>query len=379
MSTTLSVAAPTETDGQVRWDTWLFSRRADLSLVLVPLLLAGGAAAIATWSGGAIADHPARLANWTAQNVLGNATHVVLTFLLFWAHPQVLDAVPGQKRTVLLGSAAMLGVGGLFFLTSSWNREAHALIVLVIFNVFGLHHTLAQHKGFWALHSLRGRGAGVTVGDLERRLQQSYVPVLLMLFMLRLFFVAEPDGRAFLDVGQGATVLPRATLGALLLVWVGYFALLFRSLLRSPVTSGPKLLYVSAFAFGTWLVLVEPLYGSVVLPGMHGLEYYLLTARMLKPDDGADSPRLPTRRVVPAMLLVMLPIFALGVYSAFLAPAVSNAPVAPGGGLAPNVVMRALACLSLGVVLAHYFADAFIYRLRLPGVRAAMMPRLRIG
>ncbi len=379
MSTTLSVAAPTESAAQIRWDTWLFSRRADLSLMLLPLLLAGGAAVLAGWFGGSGASHPVRLANWTAQNVLGNATHGVLTYLLFWAHPQTLDAVPGQKRIVLWGSAAMLGVGGLFFLTSGWNREAHTLIVLVIFNVFGLHHTLSQHKGFWALHSLRGRGAGVEVGPLERRLQQSYVPILLVLLMLRLFFIAESDGRAFLDVGQGSALLPRETLGLLLLGWVGYFAVLFRTLLRSAVTSGPKLLYVSAFAFGTWLVLVQPMYGSVVLPGMHGLEYYLLTARMLKPDASDPAPRLSARRVVPAMVLVMLPIFALGLYSAFVSPAVSDAPVAPGGGLAPTVVMRALACLALGLGLAHYFADAFIYRLRLPGVRAAMLPRLRLG
>ena len=59
---------------------WLFSARADAAMLLIPLVLAAGAAVCTTlW------DIPRAhsLAVWTAQNILGNATHVILTFLLF--------------------------------------------------------------------------------------------------------------------------------------------------------------------------------------------------------------------------------------------------------------------------------------------------------
>ncbi|WP_199749725.1 hypothetical protein [Corallococcus sp. AB038B] len=42
----------------------------------------------------AAADNAHRLRGWTAQNLLGNATHVILTFLLFGVHRDVLTAVP---------------------------------------------------------------------------------------------------------------------------------------------------------------------------------------------------------------------------------------------------------------------------------------------
>ena len=39
-------------------------------------------------------------------------------------------------------------------------------------------------------------------------------------------------------------------------------------------------------------------------------------------------------------------------------------------------MLRVLTSLSLGVVLAHYFSDAFIYRFRIPSIRKVMLRRL---
>ena len=80
----------------------------------------------------ASADGAQRLAAWTAQNLLGNATHVVLTFLLFAVHRDVLTAAPGQPRQVLAGALAMLAVGtGLFLLLTPEEAAPPQASVLV--------------------------------------------------------------------------------------------------------------------------------------------------------------------------------------------------------------------------------------------------------
>jgi len=190
-----------------------------------------------------------RLAIWTAQYLLGNGPHVVLTFLLFAVHRDVLTAEPRQPRHVLLGSLGMLGVGGLLFALYYADATGYAYVVGVLFNVFGPHHILSQCKGFWALHTLRGFQAGLsTPAPLERRLQVWFVPVMLTLVLVRLFFVAEsprPGDTPYLDIEQG-TPLPHGAMAVLLTVWLGYFGLLFRTLPRSGTASGPKVLSTSS-------------------------------------------------------------------------------------------------------------------------------------
>ncbi|HYH96850.1 hypothetical protein [Hyalangium sp.] len=360
---------------------WLFSPRADAAFLVLPILLTMGSAVVSALVGFRAADEVNRLAVWTAQNILGNGTHVVLTYLLFAVHRDVLTAEPGQPRRVLLGTLAMLAVGVGFIFTYYANKDAHVYVVGVLFNVFGLHHTLSQHKGFWALHSLRGHQAGLGAGPpRERSLQQVYVPLMLTLILVRLFFVpdsAAPGATPYLDVGQGA-LLPHGALAVILAVWLGFFALLFRTMLRAGNASGPKVLYLLAAATATGLTLVAPMWGNVMLPAMHGLEYYMITARMMEPREGDPPARLGRAWIWPLMILSMSPLLALGVIHGLILEGAGRGLLGTGdpSGSSAHLILRVLTSLSLGVVLAHYFADAFIYRFRIPSIRKVMLRRL---
>lgn len=358
---------------------WLFSPRMDGLLLVVPLaftLLAWAASALVAPQVSGTAN---RLAIWTAQYLLGNGTHVVLTFLLFAVHRDVLTAEPRQPRLILLGSLGMLGVGALLFSLYYVDATGYGIVVGVIFNIFGLHHILSQCKGFWALHTLRGFKAGISPpAPLERQLQQVFVPLMLTLVLVRLFLVAEtdrPGDTPYLDIGQG-TPLPHAALALLLTAWLGFFGLLFRTLLRSGTASGPKALYLLTVSVATGLTLVAPAWGNVMLPGLHGLEYYLLTARMMEPREGDPPSRVGRAWIWPLMVLSMLPLLGLGVVHLTIAGPVHGTVSAAATDLQSHVVLRGLTTLSLAVVLAHYFSDALIYRFRLPSIRKVMLRRL---
>lgn len=355
---------------------WLFSARADAAMLLIPLLLAAGAAVCTTlW------DIPRAhsLAVWTAQNILGNATHVILTFLLFAVHRDVLKADPKQPRLILMGCLATLTVGALFFALYYVSREANKRVLAVFINVLAMHHTLSQHRGFWSLHGLRAFQAGLGPSSpRERPLQQSYVPLMLSLILVRLFFIpdsADEGATPYIDVGQGA-VLPFGALGVLLAVWLGYFIVIFRTVLSTAAASGPKVLYLCVVALATGLVMVEPMWGSVVLPGLHGIEYYLLSARMLEPREGDAPSRFSRAWIWPAMVLSMLPLAAFGFRDLYASELIGTLNTPAGARTPIHPVLHALICLKLAVVLAHYFADALIYRFRIPAIRNVMLRRL---
>ncbi|WP_224365529.1 hypothetical protein [Hyalangium versicolor] len=360
---------------------WLFSPRADAAFLTLPILLTVGSAVLSALVGLRAADEVNRLAVWTAQNILGNGTHVVLTYLLFAVHRDVLTSEPKQPRLILAGTLGMLAVGAGFIATYYANKDAHVYLVGVLFNIFGLHHTLSQHKGFWALHTLRGHQAGLGPGNpRERTLQQTYVPLMLSLILIRLFFVpdsAAPGATPYLDVGQGA-LLPHGTLALILAVWLGFFALLFRTLLRAGNATGPKVLYLLAVATATGLTIVAPLWGNVMLPAMHGLEYYMITARMMEPREGDPPTRLGRAWIWPLMILSMLPMLALGVIHGLILDGAGRGTLGTSDptGSGSHTLLRVLTSLSLGVVLAHYFSDALIYRFRIPSIRKVMLRRL---
>ncbi|WNG46002.1 hypothetical protein F0U60_19210 [Archangium minus] len=358
---------------------WLFSPRRDALLLLVPLGLTVIAWMVSTALAQSVRGPVNRMAIWTAQYLLGNGTHVVLTFLLFAVHREVLTAEPRQPRQILLGSLGMLGVAALMFSFYFVDSTGYVYVVGVLFNVFGLHHILSQCKGFWALHTLRGSQSGLPAPALlERRLQQAFVPLMLTLVLVRLFFVAEsalPGDTPYLDIGQG-TPLPHGAMAVMLLVWLGYFGLLFRTLLRSGAASGPKVLYLLTVAVATGLTLVVPGWGNVMLPGLHGLEYYLLTARMMEPREGDAPSRFSRAWIWPLMVLSMLPLLTLGVVHLVIAGVSPGTVSAAATDLKSHVVLRGITALSFAVVLSHYFADALIYRFRLPSIRRVMLRRL---
>jgi hypothetical protein len=113
-----------------------------------------------------------------------------------------------------------------------------------------------------------------------------------------------------------------------------------------------------------------------MLPGMHGLEYYVLSARMMEPRPGDVSP-LRRGLIVPLMVASMLPLLALGVMHGLLQEGPAFGLLAgQSDAVRAHPLLRALTSLSFAVVLAHYFADALIYRFRIPSIRAVMLRRL---
>ncbi|WP_254360703.1 hypothetical protein [Corallococcus exiguus] len=102
---------------------------------------------------------------------------------------------------------------------------------------------------------------------------------------------------------------------------------------------------------------------------------------MLQPTPGETTTRLRGPRVWAAMLAVMAPIILVGVVNS---PFVTLADGVTQGA-ATAFFLRQQPLWSLGVlatnavVLAHYFADAFLYRFRIPRVREVTLPRLGLG
>jgi hypothetical protein len=189
--------------------------------------------------------------------------------------------------------------------------------------------------------------------------------------MIRTLFVPKSPASTFplLQAVPGLeAVLPFAVTWALLAVWLAFAAYVLWTITRADRLSGPKLLYVGTHLGGIALTVVSPQWGAIFTSGVHGLEYYVLTARMLAPTAAEPEARLSRALVVPAMLGVMLPIFVIGVGVSPFAAAIGL------GGYAS--LFGALRIGANGVVLAHYFADAFIYRFRIPEVRRVALARL---
>ncbi len=112
--------------------------------------------------------------------------------------------------------------------------------------------------------------------------------------------------------------------------------------------------------------LVSPAWGVVMQGGIHGIEYYLLTRKMLAPLPTERRSRLTAALCWPAMIAAMSPILLVGIVANPFAPLPLN--------LGSWALMLVNAC-----VLAHYAADAFIYRFRIPGVRRVALARLGFG
>ena len=97
---------------------------------------------------------------------------------------------------------------------------------------------------------------------------------------------------------------------------------------------------------------------------------------MLEPREGDPPSRVSRAWVWPMRVLSMLPLLALGVVHLLISGPSHGTVSAAAADLKSHVVPRGLTTLSLGVVLAHYFSDALIYRFRLPSIRRVMLRRL---
>ena len=351
---------------RVQFD-WLFSRRADLAMTLVPALATAGTFAVALWLGQDSRGSARAYNGWATAFLLGNTSHVLLTFLLLGARRDMLHATSHQARNVTLASALVFAVSLVLMRLTANDPWTHPLYETVTV-VFATHHTLSQAKGFWALYGLRGAQVGVPApSPRERELQKLFVPLALLLIAVKWTLVgrvAQADAPPYQNVNPGEPpVLPFLTTYALLAIWWVYVAVLFRALLAYERLNAAKLVYLGVQCSVVTLELVAPGWGVTLAAGIHGLEYYFLTRKMLAPTPGEATSRLTAALCWPAMIAAMSPILVVGLLRN------PFAPFDAGFGSWPLMLVNA-------TVLAHYAADAFIYRFRIPGVRKVALARL---
>jgi hypothetical protein len=266
---------------------WLFSPRADLGMLALPALVTALAVA---WSirVGRPFDAADAWAVWVAHFVLGNSNHVILTFFLLGARPDLLFATRRQAPVVIVGSLATFAVSVAAFVVCHRYFYVWSDFLMAIAMLFAVHHTLSQAKGLWSLYNLRGKALGVPPpGEPERRVQRLFVPLGLLLVAVRILFVPKSARAEFpfiQAIPQMPAVLPFAATYLLLAAWFVFVAILFRALLSAP---GPrlhaKLGYVGTHAGIVALTVAWPAIGTTFSAGVHGLEYYLLSAQMLRP------------------------------------------------------------------------------------------------
>ncbi|WP_321551898.1 hypothetical protein [Hyalangium rubrum] len=364
---------------------WLFSQRQDVNLLFIPAAVALFCLWMSSFLGAADGGLSRAIGRWVSQYLLFNGTHVILTFLLILVRRDLLHTTPHQKSLLLGGSGAVFVVT----LAMAWYTKEHMplanLLLGATIYVFAAHHTLSQVKGLWALHNLRGRTAGAPPpSETERNLQKYWVPMALTLMLVRIFWVPLTSERGdfpLMDVGQAERgSLPFSTCYVLLAVWLVYAGRLASTLIATK-QSGPKCFYLLGWCSIVSIALIWPGWGAVLSAGTHGLEYAFLTGRMLEPTAKEPEARLGKAAVWPAMVAAMLPLILVGVANSPFVTLVDTATQ----GAATDFFLRQQPMWSMGVlvgnsiVLAHYFADAFLYRFRIPKVREVTLPRIGLG
>lgn len=337
-------------------------------MVLLPAGSTGVAFAVAQGLGQDARGSAHGYAGWIAAFLFGNTSHVLLTFLLLGARRDVLRATPRQAPTVILASLLVFGVSLLLMrLTQNdpWTRPFYETVIAI----FAVHHTISQAKGFWALYGLRGAEAGLPPPSArERELQKLFVPLGLLFIAVKWTLVGRisMDGAPpFMNVNPGEPAfLPYATTYGLLAAWLVYAGVLFRALLAYEALNAPKLFYLGAQCSVVALELASPGWGVTIASGIHGLEYYFLTRRMLAPTPDEPATKLTAALCWPAMFAAMSPILVVGA---------ATSPWLSFGG---EKTRQWALMLVNATVLAHYAADAFLYRFRIPGVRKVALARL---
>ncbi len=310
------------------------------------------------------------LAVWIAQFVLGGTSHVILTFVMLGVRRDVLHATPSQAGIVIAGSlttfalffALFVWVGATF---PNWTDFPIAVVMLL-----GIHHRLSQARGVWSLYNLRSGKLGTPPPPpRERALSQHWTSIGLVLVATNWLFVPSGPDREFpllQAIPQQLAPLPYATSYVLLGIWLCFVGLVAATFVRQRARRA-KMLHVGTHAGAVSLSLLYPVWGSIVWGAIHGLEYYFLCARMLGPREGDKPKGLPRAWVWPVVLGSLAPLLLVGVFNAPFAAAIV--------GSRPRWFLYALHAVN-ALVMAHYFADAFIYRFRIPSVRRVALHRL---
>jgi hypothetical protein len=366
--------APAGTAGRTRYP-WLFSPGQDLTMLVVPALVTLGAVVAARVMGQDDGGGVRVASQWIAAFLLGNTTHVVLTYLLLGVRRDMLFATSRQAPTVILGALTVFALVTALTRLTYFDPMTRPFFEAVVF-VFATHHNLAQVKGFWALYGLRGARQGLPPQSAdERSLQSLFVPLSLLLVVIRWTLVGKrpfPESPPMINVNPGdSAILPMWSMWLLLAVWLVYAVALARALFAYDRWSVPKIVYVGTRVFIVALELVAIGWGATMAAAMHGVEYYLITKQMLEPTPEETGKKLRGWLCWVAMAASMAPLFLVGLTR-------NPFGLAIGRGLPGSFTVWSLAVVN-GVVLSHYCADAFIYRFRIPGVRKVAMARLGFG
>lgn len=356
--------APTSLAGPRFARHWLFSPALDVSIWAIPLFVTAFAFLLARGT-----EFAKPYAMWLTQFVLGNTTHVILTFLMLATRRDLLRATKRNAPVVVAGSLVTFGVSFAFFWVTNRVVPRFADFGVSVVFVFAMHHTLSQAKGIWALYNLRSQHAGFKFDPLERRVQQAWVPIGLVLILVRVLFVPKEFGRvfAFFQVSPGEpAILPYPTTYLLLGAWCAYCVVALAVLGRR-TQGGPKVAYLATQLFATGLTIATPGWGLLLSAGIHGLEYYLLSHRMLTAKAG--EPGVRTRSSVASLMAIaMMPLVCVGILNAPFSDAM-HLPVGENVALTLRLALNA-------IVMAHYFADGFLYRFRDPDIRRTTLARL---
>lgn len=374
MSTSVAGVAAREsaTASRLRFP-WFFSARADLVMLLLPVIVTAIAFVAAMRLGQDEGGSARGIAMWVTAFLLGNTSHVILTYLLLGVRRDVLHATERQAATVILGSLTVFAVSLSLSRATANDPIFRPLLEAATF-VLATHHTLSQAKGFWALYGFRASRAGLPVpSEAERSLQRLFVPLGMLLVAVRWTLVGKrpfPESPPMMNVNPGdPAILPFWSSWVLLAIWLVFVIAIFRALLAYEAVSVPKLAYVGLWCGIVALDLCAPGWGAVLSAGLHGVEYYLLTRQLLAPTPAEPNARLRGFLCWVAMIGAMSPILVVGLFRNPLG-------IAIGVGA---VTASWLVAIVNAVVLAHYCADAFIFRFRLPGVRKVAMARLGLG
>jgi hypothetical protein len=357
-------------NNQSRFKTaWLYCPVTDLGIVFVPVLFALVLLLIPSQSDRVFEQG---IGSWASQFVLGNSTHVVLTFLLLSVRRDVLHATKRHAITVTLGSfLVLLATFFGFWAIDKYLHRFYSDLALAALLTFAMHHTLSQVKGLWSLYQLRAKTIHLPKpSNIERRLQYFFVPLGLGLIMTKWIYVPMIHDQNYAFVPGMLPQLPYFTTHFLLAAWALFCATLIFQLLRTKTINASKLAYLSVHCSVVAVAIMWPMWGLIMSAGIHGLEYYFLVGRMLQPLETLENrpkEKLSKAWVWPIMILSMLPLFAIGLPRApFAAHWFEHGRIFEGDRFLLNAI-----------VVSHYFADAFIYRFRVPEIRKVALARLR--
>lgn len=344
----------------------------DLLILLGPWLLFG-----VLLGGGFVDWHNNNSAVWVSQFLLGNTTHVILTFLVLGFRRDVLFAAPNQARTVIIGSLITFVLAVAVVQLVVQHAPFWAGFPLAVIGIFGTHHRLSQAKGIWSLYNLRASVLGMPgPTPIERTLQQNWTSVGLIAVMTAWLFAPSGPERSFpflQAIPNEPAFLPYTASYALAVVWTLFGLGTVYSIGRTGERNWPKMLHVTSHVLAVTLAILVPPWGAIVWGSIHGLEYYFLTARMMRARDGdrfaGPGSWLGHPLVITLLVVVtMVPLFWVG-----LGRAPFSIEFGSRTGASEAVIFVN------GLVVAHYFADAFIYRFRIPSVRKVMLARLGFG